>query len=112
MKLRRWDIIKIPAADNDPVGHPGVVLSAEDILDDDKQQRFNVLVGTKKQPAERAKEHNVVLNGADGLSFLTLLDCSLIYVVRKAQIKERLGVVAFERRQEIKRKVRAYLGLG
>jgi hypothetical protein len=33
-------------------------------------------------------------------------------MVRKSQVKERLGVVAYERRQEIKRKVRAHLGLG
>ena len=112
MKLRRWDIVKIPAADNDSAGHPGVVLSPEDMLDDEKQLRFNVLVGTKKQPAEKARQNNVVLNEDDGLSFQTLVDCSLVYMVRKSQVKERLGVVAYDRRQEIKRKVRAHLGLG
>ncbi len=54
----------------------------------------------------------MILNGADGVEFSTLVNCALVYVVRKSQIKERLGSVSHERRQEIRRKVRASLGLG
>ncbi|MDB6166801.1 MAG: PemK-like protein [Lacunisphaera sp.] len=112
MKLRRWDVVFVRVEANDATGHPGIVLSHEGILDDPKQERINVLVGTKKQPAQGVGAHHVVLNGADGLEFLTLVDCSLIFVARKSAILRSAGIVTFNRRQEIQRKVRAYLGLG
>jgi hypothetical protein len=82
VNLNRWDIIFVPADDKDVVGHPAVVLSPPDILSDPKQNRINVLVGTKKQPAETAKSHQVILNGADGLEFMALLNCALVYQVK------------------------------
>lgn len=112
MKLERWDIIFIRTDEKDEVGHPAVVLSHIDMLLDPKQQRFNVLAGTKKQPAQSAGAHHVVLNGSDGLEFLTLVDCSLVYLLRKSSILRLAGRVTPERRKEIQRKVRAFLGLG
>ena len=97
---------------SDATGHPGIVLSHDGILDDAKQDRVNVLVGTKKQPAQSAGAHHVLLNGADGLDFLTLVDCSFVFTARKSAILRSAGVVRFHRRQEIQRKVRAFLGLG
>ena len=69
MKLERWDIVFVPAHEKDAVGHPAVVLSPPDILEDDRQLRINVLMGSKKSPAETVKPHQAVLNGADGLEF-------------------------------------------
>lgn len=112
MKLERWDIVFVPAHEKDLVGHPGVVLSPPDILDDEKQLRINILIGTKKIPAEGAKPHQVILNGADGLSFPTLLDCSLVYQVRKSSILRLGGRVAHARRSAIAARVRAALGVG
>lgn len=112
MNLRRWDIVFLRVDDKDPTGHPAVVLSGSNTLSDPKQLRFNVLVGTKKPPAISAADHQVILNGADGLEFLTLLDCSLVYVARKASVIRLAGTVSLERRTAISRKVRAYLGLG
>jgi hypothetical protein len=71
-----------------------------------------VLLGTKKPPAASAASHHILLNGADGLEFLTLIDCSLVFAARKSSLLRLGGTVSFERRGEIKRKVRAYLGLG
>lgn len=96
----------------DATGHPGVVLSHEDMLDDPKHHRFNVLMGSKKPPAASAEPRHVLLNEADGLEFVTLIDCGLVGVVRKPSILRMAGVVSWERRKEIQRKVRAYLGLG
>ena len=79
---------------------------------DVKQQRFNVGTGTKKQPAEQARHHHVVLDAADGLEFTTLVDCSLVYVARKTSILRTGGVVTVHRRQQIQRGIRSYLGLG
>jgi hypothetical protein len=112
MKLRRWDIVFVPVDGKDTTGHPAVVLSHEARLDDVRMERINVLVGSKKQPGETAREHQVVLNSAEGLEFSTLVDCAFIYTVRKSAILRLAGAVGYVRRTEIQRKVRAYLGLG
>jgi hypothetical protein len=112
VNLRRWDIVFLRVDEKDPAGHPGVILSGENTLQDSRQHRFNVLLGTKKPPAAANAEHQVLLNGADGLEFLTQVDCSLVYVARKASVVRLGGTVSLERRKEISRKVRAYLGLG
>ncbi len=59
-----------------------MILSSDDVMADDRQQRCNVVLGSKKQPAEQARHHHVILDGADGLEFATLVDCSLVYVAR------------------------------
>ena len=112
MNLRRWDIVFVPADEKDRAGHPAVVLSPPDILDDPRQARVNVLVGTKKQPAETAKPHQVILNSADGLEFATLINCALVYQVRKATILRTAGAVSHARRGPMATRVRAALGLG
>ena len=50
MTLRRWDIVFVRTDDKDSTGHPGIVLSEQSMLDDPRQLRLNVLMGTKKQP--------------------------------------------------------------
>lgn len=112
MKLRRWDIVFVRADEKDLTGHPAVILSGENSLDDPRQHRFNVVLGTKKPPAAPNGDHHVLLNGADGLEHVTQVDCSLVYVVRKGSILRSVGAVGWERRKEIQRKVRAFLGLG
>ena len=112
MNLRRWDVVFVRTDERDEVGHPGVVLSHEDLLEDPKFQRINVVVGSKKPPAASPAPRQVMLNGADGLEFLTAVDCDLVLVARKSAILRRVGSVGLERRREIQRKVRAYLGLG
>lgn len=112
MNLRRWDIVFVPATESDATGHPAVVLSHEARLDDPRMDRINVLMGTKKPPAESAREHQIILNGADGLEFLTQVDCAFVYVVRKSTILRSGGRVTPERRKAIQRKLRAFLGLG
>ena len=64
------------------------------------------------QPAEAAKSHQAILDEADGLEFLTLVNCALIYQVRKAGILRSAGVVSHGRRGAIATRVRAALGLG
>lgn len=112
MSLHRWDIVFVPAHEKDAVGHPAVVLSPPDILEDARQGRINVLVGTKKQPAETTKAHQVILNDADGLDFSTLLNCALIYQVRKTSVLRTVGAVSHGRRAVIATRVRSALGLG
>jgi hypothetical protein len=112
VNLRRWDIVFVRESERDPTGHPGVVLSPEDMLEDARHQRINVLLGSKKSPAYAVQPRHVLLNGADGLDHLTVVDCALVMVARKPSIIRLAGTVSLERRKEIARKVRAYLGLG
>ena len=112
MNLRRWDIVFLRTDKKDCDGHPAVVLSSDDVMADGKQQRFNVLTGTKKQPAAHARHRQVILDAADGLEFPTFVDCSLVYVARKSSMLRSGGLVTVHRRQPIQRGIRGYLGLG
>ncbi|HRE84282.1 MAG TPA: type II toxin-antitoxin system PemK/MazF family toxin [Opitutaceae bacterium] len=112
MKLHRWDVVFVPSDEKDRVGHPAVVVSPPDILDDARQGRINVLIGTKKVPAETVKSHQVSLNGPDGLEFQTLINCALVYQVRKSSILRSAGSVSHARRGAIATRLRAALGLG
>jgi hypothetical protein len=112
VNYHRWDVLFLRADDKDEVGHPAVVLSSDDVMTDAKQQRFNVLTGSKKHPTESARNHHVILDNSDGLEFLTLVDCSLVYVARKSSVLRSSGSVTVHRRQQIQRTVRGYLGLG
>jgi len=111
MNLDRWEIVFARESDSDLVGHPAVILSGPDILSDGRQLRFNALMGTKRPPAAKVLPHQVLLDQADGLEFTTLLNCSLVYVVRKNSILRRAGIVSHMRRAEIARRVRASLGI-
>lgn len=112
MNCHRWDIVFLRTDEKDAVGHPAVILSSDDVMTDGRQQRFNVVTGTKKQPAESARNHHVILDEADGMEFLTLVDCSLVYVARKSSVLRSIGSVTAHRRQQIQRTIRGYLGLG
>jgi hypothetical protein len=112
VNCHRWDILFLRADEKDEVGHPAVVLSSDDVMTDVKQQRFNAVVGSKKPPAFNAGNHHVILDQADGMEFPTLIDCSLVYVVRKSTVIRSSGSVTLHRRQQIQRTIRGYLGLG
>ena len=112
MNSRRWDIVFLRTDEKDRDGHPAVILSSDDVMADHKQQRFNVVVGTKKQPAEQARNHHVILDSADGLEFTTLVDFSLVYVARKSSLLRSGGLVTVHRRQQVQRAIRGFLDLG
>lgn len=111
MTLARWQIVFAREHEADTVGHPAVILSSPDILSDERQLRFNALMGTKRPPAASVLPHQVLLDQADGLEFPTLINCSLVYVVRKGAILREAGTVSHLRRAEIARRVRASLGV-
>ncbi len=112
MNLRPWDIVFLRTDEQDRDGHSAVVLSSDDVMADDKQQRFNAVTGPKKQPAEHARHRQVILDAADGLEFPTFVDCSLVYVARKSSIFRSGRLLTVHRRQQIQRGIRGYLGLG
>jgi hypothetical protein len=75
VNLRRWDVVFVPLDEKDAAGHPAVILSHEARLANPKMERINVLMGSKKQPAEQVREHHVVLNSADGALTPALCRC-------------------------------------
>jgi hypothetical protein len=111
MTLARWQIVFARENESDTVGHPAVILSGPDILSDGRQLRFNALMGTKRPPSAAILAHQVLLDRADGLEFATLVNCAVVYVVRKNAILRDAGVVSHLRRAEIARRVRASLGV-
>ena len=112
MNLQRWDLVFVKAGETDAVGHPAVVLSLPDILEDPRQHRFNALLGSKKPPAAKVKSSEVILDDADGLEFVTAVNATLVYQVRKSSVLRSTGRVTHARRGAIATKLRAALGLG
>jgi hypothetical protein len=112
MILNPWEIVFVRTDERDETGHPAIVLACLDVLRDGKQPRVNVVTCTKRPPAYDNRPHQVLLNGADGLEFPSLVDCSMVYVVMKSKVMRTVGSVSFERRKEIARKVRGALVLG
>ena len=49
------------------------------------------------------KANEVLLNGADGLDWETLVKCDLIYTVPKDELGQKRGEVTPERRRQIAR---------
>jgi len=69
MKIEQGDIVRFRINSADRALHPGVVISAAEWCADDRKLRLHVLACSKRVPAEGAKHHQVLLNGADGLDF-------------------------------------------
>ncbi len=111
MKIEQWDIVRfrITAADRDL--HPGVVISAPEWCADERKLRLNVLACSKRLPAEGPRAHQIVLNGSDGLDFLTVCGCEFFHIVARENVTERIGRVAPARRRAIGRKINEVLPL-
>jgi hypothetical protein len=103
--MKQWDIVKVRINEHDRDEHPAVIISRDELCADERTERVNVLYGSKLRPAASAKAIEVVLNGADGLEFLTKFDCAFFYTVSKQRISHTLGQVAYERRRQISRKI-------
>ncbi len=111
MKIEQWDIVRfrITAADRDL--HPGVVISAPEWCADERKLRLNVLACSKRLPAEGPRAHQIVLNGSDGLDFLTVCGCEFFHIVARENVTEKIGRVAPARRRAIGRKINEVLRL-
>ena len=66
-------------------------------------ERVNVLFCTTMRGRQRwePKPHEVLLNRADGLDWLTRCRCDALYYVPKTKLRERRGLVSTERRRAI-----------
>lgn len=105
VEIRPWAVVRLRFRPTDRDLHPAVILSNEEYCADSRILRVNVLHGTKVSPGSPARAHQVLLNGAEGLEFLTAVDCGYVYAVNKDDIEVEIGTVGAERRRALKRKI-------
>jgi hypothetical protein len=71
----------------------------------------NALICASASLNREAKKSEVILNGADGLDWKTAVRWDVIYLLPKAEFRERRGKVSPERRIGIARKIAETLRL-
>ncbi len=103
--LDQWAVVQVKFRASDRDFHPAIIVSNQELCDDRRIGRVNVLHGTKTAPGNPARAHQILLNGADGLEFLTAIDCGYFYSVAKDDITARYGEIGAERRRMLKRKI-------
>ena len=64
-----------------------------------------LLLCSSQRASRLPKQHEVRLNGADGLDWETLVKCDLIYAASKEQLKDKRGTVTHARRRQIAERV-------
>lgn len=108
MKIRQWEVWKgrPPGFEKD---HWFVVVSGQERLDSPHHSQANGLAcfTLRGQPLRT----DVRLNGADGFSVPTVCQCDLLYFLDKTKLHSPLGLVSWERQQQIKSRIKEVLRL-
>ncbi len=89
--LTQWEVVRVRIRPADKDLHPAVVVSRAAVCADTRKQTVDVLYCSTKRPAVETGQTDVVLNSADGLERMTLVNCDHIYTVRKDSIESRVG---------------------
>lgn len=109
--LRQWDIVRVRIDANDRDEHPAIVLSPAEVASSPRVDRINVIYGSTRRPAQELRPGEILLDEADALEHLTVFDCLLFPVVKKAAIAGVLGHVSGEPRRHLHRTLVAALRL-
>ena len=108
MSVRQWEIWKgrPPGFERD---HWFVIASGQERLDSPQHPQVNGLAcfTLRGEPLKT----DVRLNGADGFEAATVCQCDLIYLLDKTKLHSRIGLVSWERQQQLKYKLREVLRL-
>ena len=107
--MRQWEIYLFPFREER--SHPAVIISNEERCTNDDLEYVNALICTSARLNREAKKHEVILNAADGLDWKTAVRCDVIYLLPKAEFRERRGNVTAQRRIAIARKIAETLRL-
>ncbi|MDQ2918746.1 MAG: type II toxin-antitoxin system PemK/MazF family toxin [Verrucomicrobiota bacterium] len=107
--MRQWEIYLFPFREENP--HPAVIISNEERCVNDDLDYVNALICTSAKLDREAKRNEVLLNSADGLDWKTAVRCDVIYLLPKAEFRERRGKVTVPRRNAIARKIAETLRL-
>ena len=104
--MKQWEIW---TCDFDEAGpHPAVIISHPDRVA--RAPLVNVLIASSQRANRPARENEVVLNGADGLDWETLVKCDLMYLVEKDRLYQRRGSVGSARRRALVQRRNACFG--
>jgi len=104
--MKQWEIWTCDFADAGP--HPAIIVSHPDRVA--RAPLVNVLIGSSQRANRTARENEIVLNGADGLDWETLVKCDLLYLVEKEKLYRRRGIVTTTRRRALVQRINACLG--
>ena len=104
--MKQWDIWTCDFAEAGP--HPAVVISHPDRVS--RAPLVNVLICSSQQATRLPRENEVMLNGADGLDWETLVKCDLMYLVEKERLYRRRGSVGAVRRRALVQRINACFG--
>jgi hypothetical protein len=107
--VRQWEIYLFPFRQEKP--HPAVIISNEERCVNEDLEYLNALICTSAKLNREAKKNEVILNDADGLDWKTAVRCDVIYLLPKADFRERRGKVSPQRRIAIARKIAETLRL-
>ena len=88
-----------------------MIISNEERCVNADLQDVNALICTSARLNREAKKHEVILNAADGLDWKTAVRCDVVYLLPKADFRERRGKVTSQRRIAIARKIAETLRL-
>jgi hypothetical protein len=105
VEIRPWSVVRLRFRPADRDLHPAAIISNEECCSDPWILRVNALHGTKVAPGTPPRTHQVLLNRAEGLDFLTAFDCGYVYGVAKDDVVSAVGTVGAERRRMPKRKI-------
>jgi len=105
VEMRQWAVVRVRFRPTDRDEHPAVIVSNDEHCSDARLTRLNILYGTKTSAGNPARPHQSLLNSAEGLEFLTAVDCSYFYTVEKDAITATYGSVGPERRRAVKRTI-------
>lgn len=89
-----WDLYTCDFPGAGP--HPAVIVSHAARARNKAQ--VEVLLGSTRRAGRAPNENEVLLNGADGLDWETLVRCDLIYAVPKESLARKQGRVTSERK--------------
>lgn len=70
----------------------------------------NVLLCSSQRATRHPRENEVLLNGADGLDWESLVKCDLMYLVEKDRLYQRRGSVSALRRRALVQQINACFG--
>ena len=99
--MKQWDIFLFPFDEEKP--HPVVILSPDERTE--SRKFVNGLLVTTLRGDAVLNPTEVLLNGADGLDWKSACRCDLIHRLEKSRFLEKRGIVSYQRRREISRKL-------
>ena len=106
MKVRQWEIWKC-RPDGFERDHWFVIVSGQERCDSARLNLVNGLACFTLRGSPSSID--VPLNGADGFDAPTVCQCDFLYPLPKSKLHSSLGLVSWERQQQIKAKIKELL---